>query len=366
MFDSCVTAQPVSILAEDTSRGTADVLPVLLPGQTLPGCDTLPTSERSCHWRNSPGRHSEPPPFTGAVTRGAELRNLQCGGICECGGWDDDVSDDTSTATIVANSGTSGWNWVASLEDVMSCNWLGGNFIPASANAWTKHCAIGYAVSSLVAKCPAGVMPQGKWRCFLDSPGHNLDNWLKATWLWASTVFFWRLLPYWQLWKMVYLSSFATLTQKVVAQNKENCGFSTQTIMLCLTAYFTIWAVKWYSLLAWLIFILLTKERSLKPLGLLLSRGGSGALPFRFSLIDRARLAVPHGGAKNTPTTRGFFNQLASMSRPLLVVRSIKLIVATQFLGLTWSTPKDDDRPNCLRHAVTLPVPQKTSMTKAS
>ena len=40
----------------------------------------------------------------------AELRNLQCGGICECGGWDDDVSDDTSTAMIVANSGTSGGN----------------------------------------------------------------------------------------------------------------------------------------------------------------------------------------------------------------------------------------------------------------
>ena len=291
----------------------------------------------------SEGRHSKPPPFTGAMTRGAELRNLLCLGICEWGGWDDGVSEDTSTATIVANSGTNGGNleclgckpdcaltaWrTASLDDVMSCIWFGGSFIPASANACMKHCAtsraswIGYAVSSLVAKWPDGVIPQGKWRCFLVSPGHNLDSWLKALWLWASIVFFWRLLPYWQLWKMVYLSNFATLIQKVVAQNKENCGFSTQTIMPCWTAYITIWAVKWYNLLAWLIFILLTNERDFSPLGLSSSRSGSGAFRLRFNLIDRARLAVPQGGARNTPTTRGFFNQLASRSRPLLVVRS--------------------------------------------
>ena len=140
----------------------------------------------------------------------------------------------------------------------------------------------------------------------------------------------------------------------------------THTIMPCWTAYFTIWAVKWYNLLAWLIFILLTKERDFSPLGLSSSRSGSGALRLCFDLIDRARLAVPQGGAKNTPTTRGFFNQLASRSRPLLVVRSTRLTGATQFLGLVWSTPNDDDRPNCLRHAVTLPVPQKISMTKAS
>ena len=95
-------------------------------------------------------------------------------------------------------------------------------------------------------------------------------------------------------------------------------------------------------MLAWLIFILLTKETDFNPLGLLSSRSGSGALRLRFNFIDRARLAVPQGGAKNTPTTRGFFNQLASRSRPLLVVRSTRLTGATQFLGLMWSTPNDD------------------------
>ena len=63
------------------------------------------------------------------------------------------MSDDTSTATMVANSGTNGGNLeclgckpdcaltacrTASLEDVISCNWLGGSFIPASANACVK------------------------------------------------------------------------------------------------------------------------------------------------------------------------------------------------------------------------------------
>ena len=83
------------------------------------------------------------------------------------------MSFDTSTATMVANSVTSGGNLeclgckpdcaltacrTASLDDVISCNWLGGSFIPASTNACVKHCAtsranwIGYAVSSLVAK----------------------------------------------------------------------------------------------------------------------------------------------------------------------------------------------------------------------
>ena len=113
MFGSYVTPKLVLEHLEDTSQEIAGVLPVLLSGQTLLGCDTLPASERSCHWRNSQGDGTQNPPLTGAVTRRAELRNLQCGGICGCGGWDDDVSDETSTAMMVANSGTAVATWNA-------------------------------------------------------------------------------------------------------------------------------------------------------------------------------------------------------------------------------------------------------------
>ena len=58
----------------------------------------------------SGGRHISPPPFTGAVRRGTELRNLGPTGIWLSGGWDDEVCEGTSTEMVVANAGTSGGN----------------------------------------------------------------------------------------------------------------------------------------------------------------------------------------------------------------------------------------------------------------
>ena len=78
--------------------------------------------------------------------------------------------------------------------------------------------------------------------------------------------------------------------------------------------------------------------------------------------------AVPQGGAKRMPTTRGLSNQFQFRSnvRRFGVVKASNEIGAQQCFGLTWSTPNADDKPRERRQALTLAEPEKTSIAIAS
>ena len=185
-----------------------------------------------------------------------------------------------------------------------------------------------------------------------------------------SMVRFGRVLPYWQDWKAVKLMSPMTAWIKLVCQKKLNCGFSTQKRQSVSTAHWISLAVRWYSLLAFEIFMRSTKLRKGNPFGYWFDRsgrGGSGSPGFlRLIGMDRALEALPQGGARKMPTTRGFASHCINNSTPGPVVKSASTKGATALLWRTWSVPNELKRPNCFKAAVTLPVPANTSIIKHS
>ena len=116
-----------------------------------------------------------------------------------------------------------------------------------------------------------------------------------------------------------------------------------------------------YSLLLFESLTLSIHLKCLSPLGLRSSRSGSGAFLFPLRGMVLARDAVPHGGAKNMPTTAGLASQEYNNLTPSAVVRSAIDIGAATFADRMWSTPKQLNIPKCLRLAVTRLVPANTS-----
>ena len=83
--------------------------------------------------------------------------------------------------------------------------------------------------------------------------------------------------------------------------------------------------------------------------------------------IWRALEALPHGGARNNPTTlSSSCNHCHNNFTSSGLVRSSRIIWAMALLHRRWSTPKRPAKPRALSDAVTRPVtvPAKTSMTR--
>ncbi len=81
-------------------------------------------------------------------------------------------------------------------------------------------------------------------------------------------------------------------------------------------------------------------------------------------VIWRALEALPHGGARNNPTTLLSRNHCHNNFTSSGLVRSSRIIWAMALLHRRWSTPKRPAKPRALSDAVTRPVPAKTSMTR--
>ena len=84
-----------------------------------------------------------------------------------------------------------------------------------------------------------------------------------------------------------------------------------------------------------------------------------------FTGIPLARLQVPQGGATKTPAQFGDLIHFQQSAWPSIVVRSATRRRPAFFWRL-WSTPKEDFKPSCCKHEVTLADPAQTSRKKGS
>lgn len=84
-----------------------------------------------------------------------------------------------------------------------------------------------------------------------------------------------------------------------------------------------------------------------------------------FTGIPLARLQVPQGGATKIPAQLGDLIQFQHSDWPSAVVRSATKRRPAFFWRL-WSTPKEDFKPSCCKHEVTLADPAQISRKKGS
>ena len=78
-------------------------------------------------------------------------------------------------------------------------------------------------------------------------------------------------------------------------------------------------------------------------------------------LMARAALAVPHGGAKNTPLTAGWRTQFSTACCSSHLVKSTGMILTSEPEDLVFSTAIEFEKPCLLKHAVTPPEPANNS-----
>ena len=113
-----------------------------------------------------------------------------------------------------------------------------------------------------------------------------------------------------------------------------------------------------------------TKLSPGNPFGCWFDRNGFGAggspRCLRFSGIDLALEAEPQGGAKKIPMTFSLDSHCISKLTPASVVRSVTATGAIACLCRKWSVPKALIIPNLFNSAVTLEVPEKTSIIMQS
>ena len=207
--------------------------------------------------------------------------------------------------------------------------------------------------------------PKAKWMWSLDSPGQERFKVQKGAALWASTVHLARFEPYAHAWWAVYRNGKFLCLQNRVAQYKEERGFSTTMMRPFLWATWMILFTNSYKRLARETRSLLRGDKFANPSGCSHDRRGLGLGIGRpllsLSCINLAMEHVPQGGAIKTPTTKGEDSQVMKSCWSEDCVKS-KTRQADTALLASWSTPKAALQPKAFSAAVTLALPQKTSI----